>query len=111
MTAGPDRTAAVAAAQERARKASQASGRVSVITFRVTPSERTVLEAVARRQGESLSAYVRASALDVAKSIIESEGGIEEFVRRYGKELDARNTEQIQLLKAAAGSPHHEPVG
>ncbi|MFC4066292.1 plasmid mobilization protein [Actinoplanes subglobosus] len=103
MTAGEDRDAAVAAADERAaRRFLEAGERVSVITFRVTPQERLVLDLVANRQGESLSAYVRSSALDVARSIIERGGGIEKFAERYARERDERTSELIHQIVTAS---------
>lgn len=95
------RVAAITSAYKRAiaRRSKQATEHVSsVITFRVTPQERMMLDMVALRQGESLSAFVRASALDVAQAMIESEGGVAEFVRRYGKDQNEQTAEMIDTM-------------
>ena len=105
MTNRPEPAAAIAAAQERAAKRSGQVDRVSVITFRVTPQERTVLDMVASRQGETLSAFVRFSALAVAQGIIDDEGGVEEFARRYGRDQNAHTVQMIEAMLTATGGP------
>lgn len=46
----------------------------SPICFRLTAAERTLLQAVADYQGETLSAFVRNCAVAIARRIVEREG-------------------------------------
>jgi uncharacterized protein (DUF1778 family) len=70
LTPRPGLAAAVAAAARRAAEnPDQADNRDCVITIRVTAQERYLLDTTATRQGETLSAFIRASALDVARAI------------------------------------------
>src|SRR3954468_22430083 len=43
----------------------------SVITFRVSDAERDLIEAIARREGESVSGFVRKSAIDFAQILLD----------------------------------------
>jgi len=67
----------------------------SVITFRVSPAERELIEAIATREGESVSAFVRRSAIDFAQILLD-DSKLDDVVRRRASsksdaELVARN--------------------
>lgn len=55
----------------------------SPICFRVDNEERELVEAAAAWVGESLSAYMRHSAVETAQEIIKQAGGIEVVVEHY----------------------------
>lgn len=59
----------------------------SPATFRVTPDERYLLEAVAHYSGKTLSAFVREAALGVARSVVEDVGSeaVLEGERRFAE--------------------------
>lgn len=46
----------------------------SPATFRISPDERVLLEAVAHYTGKTLSAFVREAALDVARAVVDDVG-------------------------------------
>lgn len=100
-------TAVRAARARAARKSDPADERTSVITFRVTSAERTMLQAVAELQDESVSAFVRNSALDIALAIVEKEGPAE-LDRRYRARQDEQADKKVQAVAAivAAAGKH-----
>lgn len=80
----------------------------SPICFRVEFEDRILLEAVARYVGESMSTFVRRSAVDVARSLVDDEGAEvlrsfrEMLLRRSdrGSEQMVRASEQLENLIA-----------
>lgn len=103
-----DVTRSVAAAIKKAEQlrrdlAETDSARSNVITLRVTAHERAVLDMVAARLKNPLSAFIRDSALGTAWGVIESMGGLEDFVRRYGEEEGERAVQAIQAVLGAGG--------
>lgn len=92
------------AAQARAaKKPDRSDERTSVITLRVTAAERSMLQAVADHQEESLSAFVRNSAIDVALAIV-ADVGPEELERRYRARNDAQVNQNIQAVEAVVAA-------
>ena len=55
----------------------------SPICFRVSEEERIKLEAAASFVGESLSAFMRRAAIEIADEVVVEGGGTEAVVRRY----------------------------
>lgn len=49
-------------------------------------------------QGETLSAFVRTSALDVADALIEASGGLTAFTQRFSEEQGARIAKTIDTV-------------
>lgn len=69
----------------------------SPICFRVPAEERSLLEAVASYQGETLSAFVRSTVIDTARRILQREGA--ETVLRGSRAFQERQTtERLAML-------------
>lgn len=69
-----------------------AAEKTTPICFRVSESDRALLEAIALSQGESLSTFVRRTAVHVARSMIERDGADAIFSR--AEEKQRRNAQQ-----------------
>ena len=65
----------------------------SPICFRVPPDERSLLEVVARHQGQTLSAFVRNSVIGVAQGLID-EYGVEAIFKKF-ENIEARRAEEV----------------
>ena len=80
-----------------------AAAESSPATFRVSPEERYLLEAVAHYSGMTLSKFVREAALTLARSVVEDAGAeaVLEGDRRFaeqGRSLDERRA----MLRSAS---------
>jgi hypothetical protein len=65
----------------------------SPICFRVPADERSLLEVVARYQGQTLSAFVRNSVIRVAQGLID-EYGVEAVFKKF-ETIEARRAEEV----------------
>lgn len=65
----------------------------SPICFRVPADERSLLEVVARYQGQTLSAFVRNSVIGVARGLID-EYGVEAVFKKF-ENIEARRAEEV----------------
>ena len=65
----------------------------SPICFRVPADERSLLEVVARHQGQTLSAFVRDAVTRVAHGLID-EHGVEAVFKRF-ETIEARRAEEV----------------
>ncbi|MBV8542142.1 MAG: DUF1778 domain-containing protein [Pseudonocardiales bacterium] len=69
------------------------AGESSPICFRVPADERSLLEVVARYQGQTLSAFVRNSVLRVAQGLID-EYGVETVFKKF-ETIEAQRAEEV----------------
>jgi hypothetical protein len=65
----------------------------SPICFRVPADERSLLEVVARHQGQTLSAFVRNSVIRVAQGLID-EYGVEAVFKKF-ETVEAQRAEEV----------------
>jgi hypothetical protein len=65
----------------------------SPICFRVPADERSLLEVVARHQGQTLSAFVRNAVTGVARGLID-EYGVEAVFKEF-ETIEARRAEEV----------------
>jgi Protein of unknown function (DUF1778) len=65
----------------------------SPICFRVPADERSLLEVVARHQGQTLSAFVRNAVIRVAQGLID-EYGVEAVFKKF-ETIEAQRAEEV----------------
>ncbi|MGH3695547.1 MAG: DUF1778 domain-containing protein [Pseudonocardiaceae bacterium] len=65
----------------------------SPICFRVPADERSLLEVVARHQGQTLSAFVRSAVIRVAQGLID-EYGVETIFKKF-ETVEAQRAEEL----------------
>ncbi|MGH3831806.1 MAG: hypothetical protein ACRDRS_15390 [Pseudonocardiaceae bacterium] len=65
----------------------------SPICFRVPADERSLLEVVARHQGQTLSAFVRSAVINVAQGLVD-EYGVEAVFKKF-ETIEARRAEEL----------------
>lgn len=66
---------AIEVARILAEKRRHAVNRTEIISIRVTPGEKAMVQRMAETTGEGLSTYVREACLDVTRALIEFDGG------------------------------------
>jgi hypothetical protein len=89
-------------------------GDSSIVTFRLTGAERDLLEAVAHYSGETLSGFVRFTALSAAREVLKEVGpeavtqGDENFEAQRQSNADRRLKDRIMGLEKHAGARRPE---
>ncbi|WP_158221076.1 DUF1778 domain-containing protein [Kineosporia sp. R_H_3] len=94
--------AALVARAMAGKKQAASDDRDAVVTFRVTPTEKAVLELAARQESRTLSAFVREAGLEVARALL-SDVDDEELQRRYSERESEQLTKERQALEALRG--------
>lgn len=86
----------------------------SLITFRVSPEDHDLLRAVAHYSAESVSAFVRESALASARQVLADVGAdtVMEGVRtqelQRHSDVQRRLEDRLAYLRSQAGGPERE---
>jgi hypothetical protein len=92
-------------------------GDSSTVTFRLTDAERDLLEAVAHYSGETLSGFVRFTALTAAREVLKEVGpeavtqGDENFEAQRQSKVHRRLKNRIMGLEKHASAGRPETTG